>query len=527
MTASPTDPLIGRVIDGKYQLLEKIGSGGMGNAYKALHVSLGAPRAIKVMRRELASNKGLVDRFQREARLAESLRHPHLVALHDFGQLPDGSWYIVSEFVEGSTVASLLDTGVRFAPDEVARLVGQLSDGLAAAHRKGIIHRDISPDNIMVAHDEAGHALAKLLDFGIAKDVGGQAARLTGGSVLLGKAGYASPEQLGLLAKGQELDGRSDVFSLAAVSHEMLAGALPWRKDSLQSYLHDVLVRPEVETQSSIRSLAPPAWRSVLLRALARQREARTPTMLVFKAETREAARSLAAETPTLRPSRLGVLGVDKAGVSSLRLGRGIAAAAGVLALGSLVVVISQMGGGPVERLARSPETAAPLQATAPATPEPSRSAPGSPDIRAASSDPAPTAAVAPPQSLAASDRTASASTPSPKVARRTPATTRPAPTLPSPNQAEAGEAPAALPADVETAERKPSPTFGSLSVTSNVWCEVSVDDGPAQETPFQVQRLPAGRHRVRAWRAGYKEVDLAVEIHDGEDERLVVALER
>jgi hypothetical protein len=105
---------------------------------------------------------------------------------------------------------------------------------------------------------------------------------------------------------------------------------------------------------------------------------------------------------------------------------------------------------------------------------------------------------------------------------------TRPAPTLPAPSQPEAGEAAAAAPpADRETTESGPTPTFGSLSVTSNVWCEVSIDDGPAQETPFQVQRLPAGRHRVRAWRAGYKEVGLAIEIRDGEDERLVIALER
>src|SRR5262249_4541623 len=98
------DPLLCAVIDGKYQIAERLGAGGMGTVYKAIHVSLGAPRALKVMRRELAGDSALAARFRSEARLAEGLRHPHLVALYDFGQLPGGGWYIVSEFVAGATV---------------------------------------------------------------------------------------------------------------------------------------------------------------------------------------------------------------------------------------------------------------------------------------------------------------------------------------------------------------------------------------------------------------------------------------
>src|SRR5215471_6725517 len=155
--------LIGQTIDAKYQVVERIGTGGMGSVYKALHVSLGAPRALKVMRRELASDPALAARFRTEARMAESLRHEHLVALYDFGQLPDGGWYIVSEFVEGATLAVLLKRrGARFCSRDVATFLGQVADGLAIAHRRGVVHRDISPDNIMLTAAEE-HVTAKLL----------------------------------------------------------------------------------------------------------------------------------------------------------------------------------------------------------------------------------------------------------------------------------------------------------------------------------------------------------------------------
>src|SRR5262245_57572539 len=105
MASVPSDPMLGRLLDEKYHVLERIGSGSMGTGYRVRHVSLGASRALKVMRPELVENADFVERFQREARMVESLRHPNLVALYDFGRLPEGAWYIVSEFVEGETLA--------------------------------------------------------------------------------------------------------------------------------------------------------------------------------------------------------------------------------------------------------------------------------------------------------------------------------------------------------------------------------------------------------------------------------------
>jgi eukaryotic-like serine/threonine-protein kinase len=288
-----SDPLVGTVVDGKYQIAERLGAGGMGTVYKAIHVSLGAPRALKVMRRELAGDAALAARFRTEARLAEGLRHPHLVALYDFGQLPGGGWYIVSEFVEGATVAVLLKRrGARFCSTDVATFVGQVADGLAVAHRRGVVHRDISPDNIMLttADDEVA---AKLLDFGIAKEVlRPPTEAMTGVGWNVGKIGFSSPEQMGLLREGEVIDGRCDLFSLAAVAYLMIAGRLPWRKDSVQAYTHDLLLRPEEEAQDEIRAHVAAPWHEVFGRALARSREARFPSLSVFKDALTQAARS-------------------------------------------------------------------------------------------------------------------------------------------------------------------------------------------------------------------------------------------
>src|SRR5512143_3227117 len=145
------DSLVGATLDGKYRMESLLGAGSMGTVYRARHLSLESWRAIKVMRPELAQDADFVERFQREARLLEELRHPNLVALHDFAQLPDGAWYIVSEFVEGETLAARLARAGPLAADDAVRLFTQLADGVTAAHAKGVVHRDLSPDNIMIS----------------------------------------------------------------------------------------------------------------------------------------------------------------------------------------------------------------------------------------------------------------------------------------------------------------------------------------------------------------------------------------
>src|SRR5262249_25073655 len=155
----------------------------------------------------------------------------------------------------------------------------QVAEGLALAHRKGIIHRDISPDNIMLTSDEGGEVIAKLLDFGIAKDTVRPSPVLTGVGWNIGTIGFSSPEQMGLLGRDEAIDARCDVFSLAAVAYLMLPGVLPWRRDGVQSYTHDLLLRPEDELVTEIASHVPLPWGEVFVEALARGREARIGSM--------------------------------------------------------------------------------------------------------------------------------------------------------------------------------------------------------------------------------------------------------
>jgi serine/threonine-protein kinase len=579
------DPLIGQILDGKYLIQERIGGGGMGSVYRALHVSLDAPRAVKVMRQDLAESGDFVERFQNEARLAEGLRHPNLVALHDFARLPDGSWFIVSELVEGESIAASLRRGRMFTSREVATLLGQLCDGLAMAHRRGIVHRDISPDNVMIANGPDGDPHAKLLDFGLAKDVAGDRTLHTASGLFLGKVGYSSPEQMGLLPRGEAIDARTDVFSMAAVAFEMLRGELPWRKDSVQSYVHDLLVRPEAQLQEAIARDAPAFWRAALSRALARHREERTPSVQALKADMNEAARRTAESELGLPRTQSFVeplgpgqatwrKGLPPAGATraTARVVRVLVlvAAAGVLALGAW--------------LARRPPGAVPT-AAAPAQVGASTGLPRSSGAASASTplDPAGAGATTapsvqrtppPPTPAAPATGLERHGTQAPRVAAgagadvtavtaaRTPAPTPLAATLTLRSDPSAlvtldgeqrGRTPLTLDgvtpgshsivllaedgrrleerldlAPGETLERTLRlPGFGSLSVTADVWVEVSVAGEAPRQTPCRIERLPAGRHVVKASRAGYRERSYAIEIVEGETYRLNVSLER
>lgn len=286
---------VDQVLDGKYQIESVLGRGGSGVVYRARHLALGTPRAIKVLHRELAENEDIVRRFRNEARLAEELRHPNLVRLYDLSFLADGSFYIVWELVEGETLASLLRKGALFSPDEVAHLIGQVADGMEAAHRRQILHRDISPDNLMICRDPQGGRTVKVLDFGLAKVVGNVTeGGYTTAGVYLGKIGYSSPEQVGLLDEREHLDPRTDVFSLAVVAYRMLVGKLPFRTPNIQTFLFDLTTAPEEQVRERFERPLPGPWRKALSRALRRNRNARTPSMGELKKDIEEARRKSA-----------------------------------------------------------------------------------------------------------------------------------------------------------------------------------------------------------------------------------------
>ena len=214
----PPSDLVGRTV-GPYRIDERLGAGAMGEVFRAYDAKLDRPVALKVLPGDTASDPNRLRRFHDEARAASSLNHPHILVIHDFGDV-DGRPFIVTELVEGETVRQRLARGP-MSVDETLRLARQIADALGAAHRRGIVHRDVKPENVMIRTD----GYAKVLDFGLAKltssDVAIEETRWTQPGAIVGTPRYMSPEQI----RGLPADPRADVWALGVLIYEMLAGA--------------------------------------------------------------------------------------------------------------------------------------------------------------------------------------------------------------------------------------------------------------------------------------------------------------
>jgi len=220
------------VLEGKYELIGKIAEGGMGAIYKARHILLNEIRVIKVMRPHAAEKEEHRRRFLREAQTATKLRHPNIVTFYDFAIDESDTAYMVMEFIDGVTFNQLIRGGGALPPPIAVMLSKQCLSALAYLHRRSIVHRDVSPDNILLAKDVETGGQVKLIDLGIAKAA--QEESLTVGTAFIGKLRYCSPEQLSMT---ETLDGRSDLFSFGIVFSEMLTGVCPLPGDSAQSIL--------------------------------------------------------------------------------------------------------------------------------------------------------------------------------------------------------------------------------------------------------------------------------------------------
>lgn len=205
------------VIGGRYSVSHRLGDGGMATVYYAIHTSLDRPVVLKVLHHHLARDPAMRERFRREAETAAQLVHPHICNIIDFG-MTDNQVYTVMPFMSGGTLANRISGKRTLPPDQAASLIIQLSVALDYAHRHGLIHRDIKPDNILF--DEDGNA--SITDFGIAATY--YRSRMTGSGHVMGTPHYMSPEQ----ARGLILDGRSDLYTLGVMLYEMLVGFVPF-----------------------------------------------------------------------------------------------------------------------------------------------------------------------------------------------------------------------------------------------------------------------------------------------------------
>ncbi|HEV2836217.1 MAG TPA: serine/threonine-protein kinase [Pyrinomonadaceae bacterium] len=286
--ASQQDPRTGLILDSKYKLIESLGQGGMGSVFRAERLHIGDEVAVKLLHQDLVREKHALERFRREARTAAMIRHPNVVSIHDFN---DGTGltseaYIVMELVQGVSLGTLLRRHGRMSSERAVRLMQDICAGVGVAHRQGLLHRDLKPDNVIVVppSHEGDEETAKVVDFGLAKvrDVAAQSA-LTQTGAVLGTLYYMSPEQ----CSGEELDARADVYSLGAMLYEMLTGGPPFRSNNFTGLISKHLHEPPPHFPPSLG--VPPAIESVCLRALAKNRNQRQPDAIAFGRELQRA----------------------------------------------------------------------------------------------------------------------------------------------------------------------------------------------------------------------------------------------
>ncbi len=225
--------LEGSIVAERYHILRKLGEGGMGRVYLAEHVKMGRKSALKVLHPGMVKNVDAVTRFNREAANASRITHPNVAAVYDFGETAEGVIYLAMEYVEGVSLTKVVADRGALPPRRAAEIVRQTGEALSAAHDVGLVHRDLKPDNILLAKTRDGDDLVKVVDFGIAKAAGGESQKVTKTGHVIGTPDYMSPEQLA----GDALDGRSDVYSLGLVAFYMLTGTLPFTSESAQESL--------------------------------------------------------------------------------------------------------------------------------------------------------------------------------------------------------------------------------------------------------------------------------------------------
>jgi serine/threonine-protein kinase len=283
---------------GNYRIVQKVGTGGMGAVYLAEHPMIGKRVALKVIHRELASNKEVVQRFFQEARAVNRIGNEHIVEIHDFGVTPEGDHFYIMEYLEGKTLASVLAREQVLPTMRALHIGAQIASALAAAHANGVIHRDLKPDNIMLMMRLGDPEFVKVLDFGLAKMFQDANAVQTAVGVLLGTPQYMSPEA----CESKAVDHRTDIYALGVLLFQMVCGVLPFTGETMG----EVLVKQVTQLPPAPRALnphIPPSVEQLLLRCLAKHPDARFQTMMQLREALLDPEAYLHA-SPPIAPAR-------------------------------------------------------------------------------------------------------------------------------------------------------------------------------------------------------------------------------
>jgi serine/threonine-protein kinase len=266
--------LLGKTIDNRYLVEKRLGEGGMGVVYLARHVVLNKSVAIKVLRK--AHDEAAWKRFVQEAQSASSVNHNNVVGISDFGVI-SGHAYLVMEYLDGETLTDLVNRGPTDAL-RVARIGAQIARGLQAVHEKGVVHRDLKPDNIFLVEREGKRDVVKIVDFGLAKMEAGQ--RLTQDGTVVGTAEYISPEQV----TGQDTDARSDQYSLGCILYELLTAQLPFEGESTATLIYKhVYKSPKAPRKVRPEMKIPPSLEAVVLKCMAKKPADRFASMAALE----------------------------------------------------------------------------------------------------------------------------------------------------------------------------------------------------------------------------------------------------
>ena len=331
-----TQGMVGQTLEGRYRLDAVIGIGAMGSVFRGHHLGLGRDMAVKLLHPQLTANPEMRARFSREAAAASKLDHANCVRVTDFGVTEDGLHFLVMDLLQGHELTTRL--GDRFSPPEALALVDQVLAGLEHAHARGLIHRDVKPENIFLTTDDQGRQVAKLVDFGIVKlQEGAAGGQLTQFGIVVGTPQYMSPEQ----AVGQRVDPRADLYAVGVILYILLSGHPPFENDDPVAVLRAQIREPPPPLPNDV----PDPVRTFVMRLLAKDPDERYPTAT----EARRVLASLgpppvaaASAVPRMAPTTAPKRQLDKRQMGLLAVGA-------TLALALVITIATRKGDGDSE----------------------------------------------------------------------------------------------------------------------------------------------------------------------------------